>query len=111
LPSAFDLLDAHFGQPDVSDFPFAERSSQEPELFVLGHGRIDSVKLIEIEAVESEPAQAAFERCPKALRATVDVPIVVVTAENSCQKRGTRDGEDGAEQSTSTSRCAMTSAP
>ena len=73
---ALNLLDADFRQPDVPDLALALRLLQKSELVVLGHGGVDAVQLIEVDAFEAQPPQASVERLAEALGTAVRLPLV-----------------------------------
>ena len=60
----------------MPDFPLPLRLLQEAELIPLGHRGIDAMQLIEIDAIEAQPAQAAIELLAKAIGTRVLLPLV-----------------------------------
>src|SRR5437763_10540247 len=60
----------------MKDFPFALKLADDPELVVFRDIRIDPMQLPEIDALQPQPAQAAFESFPQPLRPAVDRPLI-----------------------------------
>ena len=58
---ALDVGHADLGQSDVSNLAVLLGALQKTELFVIGHVGIDAVELVEIDAIEAQPAKAAVK--------------------------------------------------
>ena len=69
------MIDRYLRQADVANLSFPLKRLQDAELLVLGYGGIDTVQLIQIDALEFEPTKTAFEFRPKMLRAAVGSPL------------------------------------
>src|SRR6185503_19832148 len=65
-----------FRQPDMPDLAVAPRALQEAELLLVGHRGVDAMQLIEIDALEPEPPQAAVESVLQAGSPAVDLPAI-----------------------------------
>ena len=76
LLRALNLRHADFRKSHVPDLAFAPRVLQEAELLFFGHRRIDAMELIEFDAVEPQPPQAALEGPAQTVGATVDLPSI-----------------------------------
>jgi hypothetical protein len=73
---ALDLIDVHFGQADVADLPCALRLLQKPELLILGHAGVEPVQLIQVDALQAQASQAAFELFAQTFGPAVHRPFV-----------------------------------
>src|SRR5215467_3840105 len=82
-----DLLHAYFGQPDVSNLALSLKIEQRADLIFQSHLWVDSVKLEEIDPLESEPPKAALARRTKVLGTAVFDPLVRTGPLKTCLRR------------------------
>jgi hypothetical protein len=61
-------------RPRWPDLPFLLERAQRAELLVLRHRGVDAMELPEVDALEAQPAQAAFELFAQALRPAARLP-------------------------------------
>src|SRR2546430_17584049 len=70
-----DLLHARLGQPDVPDLPFALKLQERLELLLLRHCGIDAMELIQIDSLQTQPAQASFQLFTQPLGSRIRHPL------------------------------------
>src|SRR6267154_927715 len=75
LASPLDVRHGNLRQPDVTDLPLLLQIPQGTELIVERHGGIDAVELVQLDALELEPAQAGFTGGAQVFRSTVRRPL------------------------------------
>jgi hypothetical protein len=75
LLRALNLFDARFRKANVPDFALPLRLLKKSELIVFRYCRIDSVQLIEIDPIDSQPAKAAVKFLAQSLRPAIDLPL------------------------------------
>src|SRR5438105_14578049 len=73
-PCAVDLRRRHLREADVADFSFMPELLNRLELLFLRNVRIDSMKLPQVDPLQTQTAQAAFDFFAQSLRASVRVP-------------------------------------
>ncbi len=71
-----NLTDAHFRQADVLDFALRLQILQSAELVFGRDLRVDSMQLVKIDPIQTQPAQASFAGGPQMFRPSVFDPLV-----------------------------------
>src|SRR6185503_21268418 len=71
-----DVLDADLGETEVTHQAFALEIPKRVELLAGGYLRVDAMELIEVDPVESQTAETAFQLPSQVLGPTVGHPLV-----------------------------------
>ena len=70
-----ELVDGDLGEADVADLPLVLEPPQRADLVGQRHGRVDAVQLVQVDALQPQPAQAQFGLLAQVLRTAERDPV------------------------------------